>query len=62
MANKVSDRAINNVFEAINTTATHLGRITGLVAAALGRAAQEVVDLVWDYRDLANDVRKSPEK
>jgi hypothetical protein len=54
----VSDRAIDNVFEAVNTTATHLGRIAGLVAGAAARAAQEVVDLVWDYRDLANEVRK----
>jgi hypothetical protein len=58
MADNASDRAIDNVFEAVNTTATHLGRIVGLIAGAAGRAAQEVVDLVWDYRDLANDVRK----
>lgn len=61
MANTVSDRAINNVFEAVNTTAMHLGRIVGLVAGAAARAAHEVVDLVWDYRDLANDVRKPAE-
>ncbi len=58
MPDTVSDRAINNVFEAVNTTATHFGRIVGLVAGAAGRAAREVVDLVWDYRDLANEVRK----
>lgn len=61
MPDTVSDRAINNVFEAVNTTATHLGRIVGLAAGAAGRAAQEVVDLVWDYRDLANEVRKPTE-
>ncbi len=61
MADKVSDRAVNNVFEAVNTTATHLGRIVGLVVGATARAAHEVVDLVWDYRDLANDVRKPAE-
>jgi hypothetical protein len=54
----VSDRAVDNVFEAVNATATHLGRIVGLVAGAAARAAQEVVDLVWDYRDLANEARK----
>ena len=54
----MSDRAVDNVFEAVNTTATHLGRIVGLVAGAAARAAQEVVDLVWDYRDLANEARK----
>lgn len=58
MADKVSDRAINNVFEAVNTTAMHLARIVGLIAGAAGRAAHEVVDLVWDYRDLASEVRK----
>lgn len=52
------DRAVDNVFEAANTTATHLGRIVGLVAGAAARAGQEVVDLVWDYRDLANELRK----
>lgn len=54
----MSNRAVDNVFEAVNTTATHLGRIVGLVAGAAARAGQEVVDLVWDYRDLANEVRK----
>lgn len=54
----MSDRAVDNVFEAVNTTATHLGRIVGLVAGAAARAGQEVVDLVWDYRDLANELRK----
>ena len=58
MADNVSDRTIDNVFEAVNTTATHLGRIVGLIAGAAGRAAQEVVDLVWDYRDLADEVRR----
>ena len=58
MADNASDRAIDNVFEAVNTTATHLGRIVGLVAGAAGRAVQEVKDLVWDYRDLASEVRK----
>ncbi|OBF63359.1 hypothetical protein A5753_12680 [Mycobacterium sp. 852002-51971_SCH5477799-a] len=61
MPDKVSERAINNAFEAVNTTVTHLGRIVGLVAGAAGRAAQEVKDLVWDYRDLASEVRKPAE-
>lgn len=58
MPDKVSERAIDNAFEAVNTTATHLGRIVGLVAGAAARAVQEVKDLVWDYRDLAGEVRK----
>jgi hypothetical protein len=58
MSDKVSERAINNAFEAVNTTATHIGRIVGLVAGAASRAAREVLDLVWDYRDLADEVRR----
>jgi hypothetical protein len=53
-----SERATDVVFEAVNATAMHLRRIVGFVSTALGRAAQEVADLVWDYQNLAGDLRQ----
>jgi hypothetical protein len=53
------DRATGVAFEAVNVTAMHLRRIAGLVSTALARAVQEVEDLVWDYQDLAGDLRRS---
>jgi hypothetical protein len=53
------DRATDVAFEAVNVTAMHLRRIAGLVCTALARAVQEVEDLVWDYQDLAGDLRRS---
>ena len=53
------DRAADVALEAVNATAMHLRRIVGLISAALGRVAQEVADLAWDYEDLAGDLRRS---
>jgi hypothetical protein len=53
------DRTTDVAFEAVTVTARHLRRIVGLVSTALARAAQEVEDLVWDYRVLAGDLRRS---
>ncbi|MCV7100767.1 hypothetical protein [Mycobacterium palustre] len=43
----------------MNTTTVHLGRVVGFVYTALGRTARELTEMVWDYRDLAGDVRRS---
>jgi hypothetical protein len=53
------DRAADVALEAANATVVHLGRIAKLVATALGRAAQEVADLVLIYQDLASEFSKS---
>lgn len=59
MLERKLERATDVAFEAVNATAIHLRRIVGLVSAALGRVAQEVADLVWDYQDLVGDLRQS---
>ncbi|OBG19258.1 hypothetical protein [Mycobacterium sp. 852002-51057_SCH5723018] len=53
------NRATDIAVELVNTTAVHLGRVVGFVSAALGRTARELADMVWDYRDLAGDLRPS---
>jgi hypothetical protein len=56
MLERELDHANDIACEAVNATAMHLRRIAGLVATALARAAHEVADLAWDYRDLAGDL------
>lgn len=50
-------RASTLVFEAAQMTAVHLRRIVGLVSSVVTRTTREVEDLVWDYQDLAGDLR-----
>lgn len=50
-------RASNIVVEAVNVTAVHLRCIAGLVSALVTKTTQEVEDLVWDYQDLAGELR-----
>jgi hypothetical protein len=52
------DPATDVASEAVNVTAMHLRRIVRLVSTALARAVREVEDLVWDYQDLAGDLRR----
>jgi hypothetical protein len=59
MPDRNLDRATDVAIEAANATVVHLGRIAKLVATALGRAAQEVADLVLIYQDLASEFNKS---
>jgi hypothetical protein len=53
------DRATGVAFEVVNATAMHLRRIVGPVSVASARVAREVADLVWEYQDLAGDLRQS---
>jgi hypothetical protein len=46
MLEREVDRATDVAFEAVRATTMHIRRIVGLVSEALGRAAQEVADLV----------------
>lgn len=47
--------------EAVHTTLLHLRRIAGALSEAVGRVTRETRDLVWDYRDVASDLRR-PER
>jgi hypothetical protein len=55
-------RAADVTFEAANASVTRIHRMAALVTAALGRAAREVSELVWDYQDLAGDLRRPEAK
>jgi hypothetical protein len=59
MPDRNLDRAADVAFEAANATVVHLGRIAKLVSTAVGRAVQEVADLVLIYQDLASEFSKS---
>jgi hypothetical protein len=59
MANQL-ERGIDVAHEAVQATAVHAGRIAGIVATAVGQLRTEVGDLVWDFRDLAGDLRQPP--
>jgi hypothetical protein len=50
-------KGIDAAHQAVGVTALHLRRITGAVAEALGRVRRETRDLLWDYRDVAADLR-----
>jgi hypothetical protein len=52
-------RVTDVAFEAVQVTVLHSRRIVGVVSSALRRVTQEVEDLVWDYRDVAGDLRRS---
>lgn len=57
MLERSIDRAADLAFEVVNTTATHARRVAGIVSTALGLTARELSDLVWDYLDLASQLR-----
>ena len=50
-------RVTDGAYEAVQVTALHARRIVAAVSGALGRVTHEVEDLVWDYRDVAGDLR-----
>lgn len=52
-------RATDVVHEAAHTTVLHLRRIVGALSAAVVRVKREAEDLVWDYQDVARDLRRS---
>jgi hypothetical protein len=41
-------------------TTLHVRRIVQVVRTAVGRTGREVGDLVWDYSELAGDLRRKP--
>jgi hypothetical protein len=51
-------RGTDAAHEAVHATVLHLRRIVGAVSVALGRVTREAQDLVWDYRDVASDLRR----
>jgi hypothetical protein len=51
-------RGVDAAREAGYTTVVHLRRIVGAVSVALSRVKREAQDLVWDYRDVASDLRR----
>ena len=50
-------RGTDAAHEAVHATVVHLRRIVGAVSVALGRVRREAQDLVWDYQDVAADLR-----
>lgn len=52
-------RVTDVAYEAVDTTALHARRIVGAVSSALVRVTREVEDLVWDFQDMAGDLRRS---
>lgn len=52
------ERGIDVAHEAIQATAMHAGRITGILVTAVGQLRAEFGDLVWDFRDLAGDLKQ----
>ncbi len=61
MANQL-EHGIDLAYEAVQATAVHAGRIAGIVATAVGQLRTEVGELVWDFRDLAGDLRQPPKE
>jgi hypothetical protein len=53
------NRATDVATEVVNSTAVHLQRVVSHLCAALGRTAHELTDMIWDYQDLASDLRRS---
>lgn len=51
-------RGADAVGEAVHATAIHARRIVGAVAVAATRVKRETQDLVWDYQDVAADLRR----
>ena len=51
-------RGADAAHEAVHATVLHLQRIVGAVSVALGRVTREAQDLVWDYQDVASDLRR----
>ncbi|CAN5404951.1 hypothetical protein BH09ACT8_BH09ACT8_46680 [soil metagenome] len=52
------ERGIDVAHEAVQATAVHAGRIAGILVTAVGQLRAEVGDLVWDFRDLAGDLKQ----
>jgi|EndMetStandDraft_7_1072992.scaffolds.fasta_scaffold902087_2 hypothetical protein len=51
-------RGTDAVHEAVHATVLHARRIVGTVAVAASRVKHETEDLVWDYQDVATELRR----
>jgi hypothetical protein len=51
-------RGTDVAHEAVDATLLHLRRIVGAVSGAVIRVKREAQDLVWDYQDVAADLRR----
>jgi hypothetical protein len=57
-ADAAMTRGADAAHEAVHATALHARRILGAVSVALTRVTREASDLVWDYQDVAADLRR----
>jgi hypothetical protein len=57
-ADSVLRRGTYAVHEAAHATVVHARRMVGAVAGAATRVKRETRDLVWDYQDVAADLRR----
>lgn len=60
-ADGAASRTADIAYEAVHATVVHARRIVGAVAGAAFRVRREAGDLVWDYRDVASELRRSAE-
>lgn len=51
-------RGTGAAHEAAHVTVLHLRRIVGALSQAVLRVKREAEDLVWDYQDVAADLRR----
>ncbi|HKV22541.1 MAG TPA: hypothetical protein VJR50_26190 [Mycobacterium sp.] len=54
-------RGTDAIGEAVHVTVLHARRIAGAVSVAAFRVKREAEDLVWDYQDVAADLRRPGE-
>ena len=52
-------RGADAAHEAVHATTLYVRRIVGAVASAATRVAKDSRDLVWNYQDVAADLRRS---
>lgn len=52
-------RGADAAHEAVHATTLYVRRIVGAVTTAASRVAKESGDLVWNYQDVAADLRRS---
>lgn len=55
-------RGTDAVVEAAHATVVHTQRIAAAVTGAATRIAREAKDLVWNYRDVAADLRRPTDR
>jgi hypothetical protein len=51
-------RGTDAAHEAVRATVLHARRIVGAVSLAVNRVGRETQDLVWDFQDVAADLRR----